>query len=105
MSKKLYSVKGCCDYCATLMCNICVSNNKFCHGNDNGRSICALHTKTSKTIHTDSNRIAVSIGGLKGNYQSLFAEFGVYKSNLNLTVLFNSFYTEFHVLFNLLIIF
>ena len=73
-------------------------NNKFCHGNDNGRSICSLHTKINKLVSTDIKRIAVSISGLKGNYQSLFTEFVYYKNSLKISNLFHSFYTEFHVL-------
>ena len=97
LSIKSTNIKGSCDYCPMTMCNTCLMNNKFCHGNDNGRSICSMH-KTIKLLTISSNRIAVSKGGLKGNYQPLFTEFVYYKNSLKTSNLFHSFYTEFHVI-------
>ena len=95
MSK--HTEKGVCGYCAITVCNKCVINNKYCHGNDNGKSICSSHSKNNRIVNIDSNRIVIAKGGLKATQHNLFTEFvSISKENGSISNIFNSLYTEFN---------
>ena len=50
---------GPCSYCALLLCGVCITQKRCCHGHENGRTLCSNHAKRERVISVPNNRVAL----------------------------------------------
>ena len=95
------SIGGICSYCSILTCELCISNNKYCHLTDNNRTICTKHIKYND-INIYFNRLLILVKPLDLNDMSIYNNY-INELKINNTQyykiieLFKSFYTDFAV--------
>ena len=85
-----------CGYCLLTVCQKCISLNHNCHSNDNGRTICSVHSKNNRVVDIPSNRILGSIGQLQAKHHNLFTQYVISSNNIISNKIFNSFYSDFN---------
>ena len=95
-TQTVYTEKGVCSHCAINLCKDCLNNNKYCHGNDNGRTICSKHSKNNRVVSIDSNRVLIATEALKSLYHSLYTHYVSLSKNNKEGRFFNTFYSEYN---------
>ena len=86
------SSSGPCGYCALMLCSKCVDSSAYCHGHENGRTVCANDSRINRIISLDSNRVLLCFDDVCRKK----VRFNLSKNDYQL---FASYYSEFDVFF------